>query len=101
MRRFRLAVEEAGGIDAAPVADEGVPIRDIAEVISLHLSRPVVSIAAGDAAGHFTWLAHFLALDIPASSTLTRELTGWQPTQPGLIEDLEKGHYFHTRNEVA
>ena len=102
MRRFRLAVEEVpAGSTLHAVADEGVPIRDIAEVIGRHLSRPVVSIAAGDAAGHFTWLAHFLALDIPASSTLTRELTGWQPTQPGLIEDLEKGHYFHTRNEVA
>ena len=55
----------------------------------------------GKPAGHFTWLAQFPALDIPASSTLTRELTGWQPTQPGLIEDLEKGHYFNTRNEVA
>jgi hypothetical protein len=45
-------------------------------------------------AGHFTWLAGFIGLDSPASSTLTRELLGWQPTQPGLIEDLEKGHYF-------
>ena len=52
----------------------------------------------GDAAGHFTWLTAFLGLDIPASSTLTRELTGWQPTQPGLIEDLEKGHHFRSVN---
>jgi len=99
---FRLAVEDApAGSTLHAVADEGVPIRDIAEVIGRHLSLPVVSIAPGDAAGHFTWLAQFLALDLPASSTLTRELTGWQPTQPGLIEDLEKGHYFNTRNEVA
>ena len=95
---FRLAVEKVpAGSTLHAVADEGVPIRDIAEVIGRHLSLPVVSIAPQDAAGHFTWLAQFLALDIPASSTLTRELTGWQPTQPGLIEDLEKGHYFNTQ----
>jgi len=76
------------------VADQGVPIRDIAGVIGRHLSLPVVSVAPEDAAGHFTWMAAFLGLDSPASGTLTRELTGWQPTQPGLIADLEKGHYF-------
>ena len=70
--------------------------RDIAEVIGRHLNLPVVSIAPEDAAGHFTWLAGFLAADSPASCTLTRELLGWQPTQPGLIDDLDKGHYFHT-----
>jgi hypothetical protein len=99
---FRLAVEEVpAGSTLHAVADQGVPIRDIAEVTGRHLSLPVVSIAPGDAAGHFTWLAQFLALDIPASSTLTRELTSWQPTQPGLIQDLEKGHYFHPRTEAA
>jgi hypothetical protein len=76
------------------VADEGVPIRDIAEVIGRHLGVPLASISPEDAGGHFTWLAHFLGLDSPASSELTRELTGWQPTQPGLIDDLDKGHYF-------
>jgi hypothetical protein len=54
----------------------------------------VVSIAPEDAPGHFTWLASFLALDSPASSTLTRELLDWHPTEPGLLEDLDKGHYF-------
>jgi nucleoside-diphosphate-sugar epimerase len=93
---FRLAVENApAGSTLHAVADEGVPIRAVAEVIGRHLDLPVVSIGPGDAAEHFTWLAQFLALDSPASSTLTRELLGWQPTQPGLIEDLEKGHYFN------
>jgi len=93
---FRLAVQNApAGSTLHAVADQGVPIRAIAEVIGRHLDLPVVSIAPEDAAGHFTWLAHFLAFDSPASSTLTRELLGWQPTQPGLIEDLEKGHYFN------
>jgi hypothetical protein len=59
-----------------------------------HLEVPVVSISAEQATEHFTWLARFLALDSPASSALTRELLGWQPVQPGLIDDLDKGHYF-------
>ena len=92
---FRLAVEKApAGSTLHAVADEGVPIRDIAKVIGRHLNLPVVSIAPEDAAGHFTWLAGFLGLDSPASSALTRELLGWQPTHPGLIDDLDKGHYF-------
>ncbi len=76
-------------------ADEGVPVRTIAEVIGRHLDLPVVAIAPEDAAGHFGWLIMFLAADIPASSALTRDLVGWQPTHPGLIDDLEQGHYFH------
>ena len=92
---FRLALENApAGSALHAVADEGVPIRSVAEVIGRHLDVPVASIAAEDAAGHFTWLARFIAIDSPASSTLPRELLGWQPTQPGLIDDLEKGHYF-------
>ena len=92
---FRLALENApAGSTLHAVADEGVPIRDIAEVIGRHLDLPVVSISPQDAAGHFTWLAHFLAVDSPASSTLTRQLLDWHPTQPGLIDDLDKGHYF-------
>jgi len=94
-RLFRLALEEApAGSTLHAVADEGVPIRDIAEVIGQHLNLPVASISPEDAAEHFTWLAAFLALDSPASSALTRELLGWQPTHPGLIDDLDQGHYF-------
>jgi nucleoside-diphosphate-sugar epimerase len=93
---FRLALEQApAGSTLHAVADEGVPIHDIAEVIGRHLGVPLASISPEDAAEHFTWLAHFLALDSPASSELTRALLGWQPTQPGLIDDLDKGHYFH------
>jgi nucleoside-diphosphate-sugar epimerase len=94
-RLFGLAVESApAGSVLHAIADEGVPIRDIADVIGRHLDVPVVSISAEDAGGHFTWLAGFLGADSPASSTLTRELLGWQPTQPGLIDDLDQGHYF-------
>jgi len=88
---FRLAVEQApAGSRLHAVGDEGVPIRDIAEVIGRHLNLPTASAPAED----FGWLGQILAIDQPASSTLTRELLGWRPVQPGLIEDLDKGHYF-------
>jgi nucleoside-diphosphate-sugar epimerase len=92
---FCLALENApAGSTLHGVADEGVPIRDIADVIGRHLEVPVVSIAPEDAPAHFTWMAGFIGLDSPASSALTRELLGWQPVQPGLIDDLDEGHYF-------
>jgi nucleoside-diphosphate-sugar epimerase len=95
-RLFHLALEQAPpGSTLHGIAEEGVPIRAIAEVIGKHLDIPVVSIAAEDAA-HFSWLAGFIGTDSPASNTLTRELLGWQPTGPGLIDDLEQGHYFDT-----
>jgi nucleoside-diphosphate-sugar epimerase len=102
-RLFRLGLEQApAGSTLHAVADEGVPIREIAAVIGRHLDLPAVSISPEDAGGHFAWLAGFLAADSPASSALTRELLGWQPTQLGLIEDLEQGHYFQqARTAVA
>jgi hypothetical protein len=54
----------------------------------------VSSVAPAEAAAHFGVLGHFLGMDIPASSAVTRELLGWQPQGPGLIEDLDMGHYF-------
>jgi nucleoside-diphosphate-sugar epimerase len=99
---FGLALEQApAGSTLHAVADEGVAIRDIAEAIGRHLDVPVVSIAPEDAGEHFTWLAGFLGLDSPASSTLTRELLGWQPTQLGLIADLDQGHYFQQADAAA
>jgi nucleoside-diphosphate-sugar epimerase len=92
---FRLALESApAGSALHAVADEGVPIRDVAEVIGKHLGVPVTSIDPEDAPAHFSWLGRFISLDSPASSTITRKLLGWQPTQPGLIDDLDQGHYF-------
>jgi nucleoside-diphosphate-sugar epimerase len=92
---FRLALEDApAGSALHAVADEGVPIRDIAEVIGRHLGVPVESISPEAAPVHFTWLGHFISLDSPASSAITRDLLKWQPKQPGLLEDLEQGHYF-------
>lgn len=74
---FRLALATApGGSTLHAVADEGVPIRAVADVLGRHLDVPVVSISAEDAGEHFSWLAGLLGLDIPASSTLTRQLLG-------------------------
>ena len=88
---FRLAVEQApAGSRLHAVGDEGVPVRDIAEVIGRHLSLPTASAPAED----FGFLGMILSIDQPASSALTRELLGWRPVQQGLIEDLDKGHYF-------
>ncbi len=93
---FCVALEKApAGSTLHAVAEEGVPIRDIAEVIGRHLNLPVVSVAPEDAAEHFAWLADLLALDSPAASALTRESLSWEPTRPGLIADLDQGHYFH------
>ena len=95
---FCLALENApAGSVLHAVDDEGVPIRKIAEVIGRHLDVPVVSVASEDAADHFGWLGRMLGIDSPASSAITRQLLGWEPTHPKLIEDLAQGHYFTSK----
>ena len=94
---FRLALEKApAGAVLHGVADEGVPVRTLAEVIGQHLGLPVVSISPDDAGKHFGWLAGMIGADAPASSAQTRELLGWQPKRPELLDDLDQGHYFVT-----
>ena len=94
-RLFRIALEKApAGSTLHAVADEGVPIRAIAEVIGRHLDIPVVSVSPEDAGEHFGFLGSLLSLDSPASSAITRDLVGWQPVRPGLLDDLDEGHYF-------
>jgi nucleoside-diphosphate-sugar epimerase len=93
-RLFRLALDSPAGTTLHAAAEEGVPTREIAEAIGRHLDVPVVSVAAEDAGEHFGWIGAFLGLDAPASSAFTRELLGWEPTQPGLIADIDEGHYF-------
>lgn len=96
-RVYRLALEAApAGSRLHAVADEGVPVRDIAQVIGRKLGLPSVSIPPEDAPAHFGFLSPFVALDGPTSSALTRELLGWRPTHPGLIADLDEGHYFQS-----
>jgi nucleoside-diphosphate-sugar epimerase len=90
-RLYRLALEkgEAGSRYNA-VAEEGVSMREIAEVIGRGLKVPVVSISQEKAQSHFGWLAMFAGADMPASSALTRQRLGWRPTGPGLVADLEQ-----------
>jgi nucleoside-diphosphate-sugar epimerase len=94
-RLLRLAVEEApAGSRLHAVADEGVPFREIAGAIGRHLGVPAVSIPSEEAGDYFGFLAMFVSLDNPASSARTRELLGWQPEHPGLLDDLAQDHYF-------
>ncbi|GHO85964.1 SDR family oxidoreductase [Dictyobacter formicarum] len=97
-RLFRLALEKApAGSVLHGVAEEGVPTRTIAEVIGRHLDLPVVSISPEDAGKHFSWIGPASSIDNPTSNALTRELLGWQPVHPTLIQDLEEGHFFDNK----
>lgn len=94
---YRLALEKGvAGARYHGAAEEGLPFRDIAGVIGRRLNLPVVSKTTEEATDHFGWFAHFAALDNPTSSARTRDLLGWQPTQPGLIADLDRPRYFET-----
>ena len=91
-RLYRLAVEQAPpGAVLNAVGEEGVPVREIAEAIGRSLNLPAKSLPAEEFGGMFVPL---LTRDMPASSTITQELMGWKPTHPGLIEDIEQGHYL-------
>jgi nucleoside-diphosphate-sugar epimerase len=94
-RLARLAIESApAGSVLHAVGDEGVPFRHIATAIGHHLNMPTASITPADAIQHFGHLGLVAALDSPASAAITRSLLGWEPTGPGLLDDLDKGHYF-------
>lgn len=84
-RAYRLALEVGAAGALHPVAEGGVPLRDIAEVAAKRLGLPLAEPRAPEA---FGWLAHFVTADLPASSALTRERLGWTPTGPGMLEDL-------------
>ena len=92
---YRLALEAApAGSRLHAVADEGVAFRDIAAAIGRGTGVPVASISASDAAERFAFLGGFVGVDNPASSEVTRKVLGWEPAYPGLIDDLDHGHYF-------
>jgi nucleoside-diphosphate-sugar epimerase len=93
-RLYRLALEkhEAGARYHA-VAEEGVPVREIAEIVAAGLGVPAVSLSSAEAADHFGWLAAFAGYDMSASSAWTRERLGWEPTGPSLIADLKAMDY--------
>jgi nucleoside-diphosphate-sugar epimerase len=100
---YRLILEKgSAGANYHGVADEGVPAREIAEAIGQGLKIPVVSKSSEEAADHFGWIGRFFGIDGPASSAQTRERLAWRPVQPGLIADLNAGHYFErTAHSVA
>ncbi len=94
-RLVRLGIESApAGSVLHAVGEQGVALRDVAEAIGRGLDLPVTSITAEQADAQFGFLAGFLALDMPTSNALTRELLSWDPSGPGLVADLEQGHYF-------
>lgn len=92
---FRLALE-TGAAEAwyHGVGDTGVPFRQIAEIIGRQLGVPLVSKSPEEAAEHFGFLGGFAGMDVASSSELTKELLGWRPLRPGLLADLDQGHYF-------
>jgi len=90
-RLYRLALEH--GVTQAvyhAVADEGVPFKALAEVIGRHLGLPVESRGPE----HFGWFGAFAAMDMSADSSRTRALLDWEPTQPGLLADIDQPGYF-------
>lgn len=94
-RLFQLALESApAGSRLHAVGDEGIPFSEIAAAIGRNLGVPTASVPPEDANDHFGFLGPLVQLDNPTSSTLTQELVGWKPEHPGLIADLDEGHYF-------
>ncbi len=92
---YRLALEQrVAGVRYHAIDDEGVPFRDIADVISRRLNVPLVSVTPEQAKDHFGWFTLFAGMDVPTSSERTRALLQWRPTQPGLIADIDRPRYF-------
>lgn len=93
---FRLGIEKnpEPGTRYHAIAEQGIPFKQIAEVIGKRLNVPVVSKSTEEANAHFDWFAHFAAFDNPASSKQTQEQLGWSFNQPGLIEDIDNDYYF-------
>ncbi|MBO9039940.1 SDR family oxidoreductase [Curtobacterium flaccumfaciens] len=97
-RLVRLGLEQApAGTRMHAVAETGIPTRAIAEAIGEGLGLPVTSIDPADAPAHFGFMASFFGIDMSATSHATRELLDWQPTGPGLLEDISAGAYFDVR----
>ena len=93
-RLVALALAKApAGARLHAVAEEGVPTREIAEAIGRALDLPAGSVAPEDAASHFGWIAGFFGMDGSATSGATRELLGWVPSGPTLVEDIATGAY--------
>jgi nucleoside-diphosphate-sugar epimerase len=102
-RLYRLVLEKgSSGTRYHAVAEEGVPLRQIAESIGRGLKVPIVSKSPEEAAQHFGFLGFFVGIDCPASSAQTQEWLGWRPTaQPGMIADLDRATAFAARASAA
>jgi nucleoside-diphosphate-sugar epimerase len=93
-RLVRLAIERAPARSVLHGAGEpGVPLREVAEAIGRRYELQPTAVSAEEAEAQFGFLAQFVRLDMPASSSITRELVGWEPTGPTLIGDIEAGAY--------
>ncbi len=94
-RLYRLALEKGtSGSKFHGVADEGIPVKQIAEIIGKRINVPAVSKSPAEASALLGFIGHVLGMDAPSSSALTQERLGWKPTNVGLIQDLERGRYF-------
>jgi nucleoside-diphosphate-sugar epimerase len=95
VRLYRLAVEKGErGARYHAVGEQGISSREISEALGRGMKLPVVSLAQEEAQAHFGWMAMFVVLDMPASSTLTQKRLNWRPTGPTLIADLEEARYM-------
>ena len=93
-RLYRLALEKSeSGARYHAVAEEGIPVRRIAEVLGKGLKLPVKSLSLEEAEEHFGWMMMFAGMDMWASGAKTQERLDWHPTGPGLIADLEQMRY--------
>jgi nucleoside-diphosphate-sugar epimerase len=94
---YRLALEKGpAGRCWHAVGDEGIPFHEIAEAIGSRLDLPAVSVPLDEflVPGYFGFLANIVTQSYPASNLITRRTLGWEPIQPGLLADLDNGHYF-------
>lgn len=92
---YRLIVEQRPSQKIFhAVAERGIPFRQIAKAIADGLDVPLVTKPASEAAEHFGWFNHFAQMDCTADAAQTIHITGWQPQQPELIEDIRSGVYF-------
>ncbi|TCU48235.1 nucleoside-diphosphate-sugar epimerase [Curtobacterium sp. PhB25] len=97
-RLVRLGLEQApAGTRMHAVAETAIPTRAIAEAIGEVLGLPVTSIDPADADAHFGFIGRFFGMEMSATSDATRELLGWEPTGPGLLEDIAAGAYSGVR----
>ena len=93
---YRLIVEQRPALKVLhAVAEQGIAFREIAQAIGIGLGLPVVSKTGDAAAAHFTWFQHFAGIGCVASSEQTRHMLGWQPSAPGLLEDIASAGYLN------